>query len=271
MSDPIAAFEAECEERIRRNAVDALLRATAREFVRTSIAARYSYNFQCLGRPIIQYPQDIVGIQELIWAVRPDLIVETGIAHGGSLVLSASMLALLDYCDASASGTALNVRASARRVIGVDIEIRPHNRLAIENHPLAHKIELIEGSSVAQDVIAEVHRRAAGHERVMVLLDSNHTHDHVLRELRAYAPIVSRGSYCVVFDTIIENLPAEAYPDRPWSPGSNPMTAVGTFLAEIAAAPSSVGDGAPLQFLVDRDMDARLLVSAAPGGYLRRV
>ena len=270
MSDPIAAFERECTERIRRNGIDALLRTTADEFVRTSIAARYSYNFRWLGRPIIQYPQDMVGIQELIWALRPDLIVETGIAHGGSLVLSASMLALLDYCDASASGTILNVRASTRRVIGVDIEIRPHNRLALENHPLRHKIELIEGSSVAQDVIAEVHRRAAGHEHVMVLLDSNHTHDHVLAELLAYAPLVTVGSYCVVFDTVIEHLPKETYPDRPWGPGNNPHTAVQEFLAQASAGRVRDACENVLAFTVDTDIDSKLQISVASRGYLRR-
>ena len=119
------------------------------EFMLESIKSRYSYNFLCLGRPIIQYPQDIVAMQELIWSVRPDLIIEMGIAHGGSLILSASMLALLDYVDASISGHQLDPKTSRRRVLGIDIDIRSHNRAAIENHPMAHMIDMIEGSSVA--------------------------------------------------------------------------------------------------------------------------
>lgn len=268
--EPSKAFQAEVARNIAALAGAYALRAESDRWLRDSLAYRYSYNFSWLGRPIIQYPQDMVEIQELIWALRPDLIVETGIARGGSLVLSASMLALLDYCDASASGTALNVRASTRRVMGVDIEIRPHNRLALENHPLRHKIELIEGSSVAQDVIAEVHRRAVGHERVMVLLDSNHTHDHVLAELLAYAPLVTVGSYCVVFDTVIEHLPKEMYPERPWGPGNSPHTAVQEFLAQASAGRVRDAYGNVLAFTVDTDIDSKLQISVAPRGYLRR-
>jgi cephalosporin hydroxylase len=238
--------------------VDDALSRSADAFMRESIQARYSYGFSWLGRPVIQYPQDIVAVQELVWAVRPDLIIETGIAHGGSLILSASLLALLDVCDASESGTSFDPRACRRRVLAVDVDIRAHNRAAIEAHPLAPRIDMLQGSSIADDIIAEVHARAASYRNVMVFLDSNHTHDHVLAELEAYAPLVSPGSYCVAFDTIVERLPKSMYPDRSWGPGDNPMTAVHAFLKTHP------------EFAIDSDIQNRLLITVAPDGYLKR-
>ncbi len=251
-------FEKETEYRLANNSADSGLRNAAAIFMRESIRAQYSYNFRVLGRPVIQYPQDIVAIQELIWEIKPDLIIETGIAHGGSLILSASMLALLDYCDAVENGEMLDPKATKRRVLGIDIDIRAHNRAAIEAHPMAHRIDMIQGSSIAPEVIAQVQAQAVGYERVMVILDSNHTHAHVLAELQAYAPLVSQGSYCVVFDTVIEDLPAGMYPDRPWDVGNNPKTAVREYLTQNP------------NFEVDEDMEAKLLITVAPGGYLRR-
>lgn len=251
-------FEDEMRVRVRANFHDDALMDSARIFLRASIQSMYSYNFSALGRPIIQYPQDMVAIQELIWRIRPDLVIETGIAHGGSLILSASMLALLDYCDAIEAGRPLDPMATHRRVLGIDIDIRAHNRAAIEAHPMSHRIDMLQGSSIAPDMVAEVRKRAASHERIMVFLDSNHTHDHVLAELEAYAPLVSPGSYCVVFDTVIEDLPAGMYPDRPWDVGNNPKTAAREFLSRNH------------DFEVDEDMDAKLLITVAPGGYLRR-
>src|SRR5258706_3038239 len=198
---------------------------------------RYSYNFSWLGRPIIQYPQDIVAIQELIWQVKPDLVIETGIAHGGSVIMTASMLALLDYCDAVQARRTLDPSQARRRVLGIDIDIRPHNRVAIEKHPMAHRIDMIEGSSIAPEVVAQVAQRMKGYTRILVCLDSNHTHDHVLAELEAYAPLVSPGMYCVVFDTVIEHMPAEMHRNRPWAPGNSPMTAVRRFLSTIEEKP----------------------------------
>lgn len=252
-------FEQETRERIRAMTQDEALKSSAAEFTRRSITARYSYNFRWLGRPIIQYPQDMVAVQELVWSTRPDLIIETGIAHGGSLLLSASLLALLDIADATEAGQVIDPRQPRRRVLGVDIDIREHNRRAIESHPLANRIEMIQGSSVDPDIIAKVARRAEGVGRVMVCLDSNHSHEHVLAELRAYAPLVTTGCHCVVFDTIVEKLPAGLYPDRPWDVGDNPMTAVAEFLA--------TDNG----FVVDTELEDKLLVSVAPGGYLKRV
>lgn len=235
------------------------LRRAGADFMRESTRPKYSYNFTSLGRPIIQYPQDMVAMQELIWSVRPDLIIEMGIAHGGSLVLSASALVLLDYTDAVQSSEMLDPKSSKRKVLGVDIDIREHNRKAIETHPMAHMIDMIEGSSIAPDIIARVHEVAENYDRVLVCLDSNHTHDHVLAELEAYAPLTSKGSYCVVFDTIIEDLPDDMYPDRPWAVGDNPKTAVWEYLRTHP------------EFEIDKSIDHKLLISVAPDGYLRRV
>lgn len=251
-------FPAEVKGRLAAAVGNVSLQKSAGAFLRDSIAAQYSYNFFWLGRPIIQYPQDMVAMQELIWQVKPDLIVETGIAHGGSLIFSASMLALLDLCDATTQGTTLDPSAPRRRVLGVDIDIRAHNRAAIEAHPLANRIDMIQGSSIDPEIVAEVRQRAEGAQRVMVCLDSNHTHDHVLAELEAYAGLTSVGSYCVVFDTVVEDLPAEMYPNRPWGPGNNPKSAVHAWL------PANPG------FNIDHEIDAKLQVSVAPDGFLRR-
>ncbi len=242
-------FEDERRERISANGSNAELKRVSDEFVVTSVAAQYSYNFSWLGRPIIQYPQDIVAMQELIWAIQPDLVIETGIAHGGSLIFTASMLELVAACGGPADA----------QVIGIDIDIRSHNRAAIEAHPMSRRIRMIEGSSIAPDVVAKVAETVSAKQRVLVCLDSNHTHDHVLAELNAYASFVTVGSYCVVFDTVIENLPAEASADRPWGPGDNAMTAAKTF---VASHP---------EFEVDRQIDNKLLITVAPSGYLKRV
>lgn len=252
-------FQQETRERLHAARTDARLRAAARSFTEASIAAKYSYNFLWMGRPVIQYPQDIVAMQELVWATRPDLIIETGIAHGGSLVLSASLLAMLDYADAEAIGETVDPRAPRRRVLGVDIDIRAHNRDAILAHPMARRIDMLQGSSIDAGIVEQVRQAAGSHERVMVCLDSNHTHEHVLAELRAYAPLVTPGCYCVVFDTVIEDLEPGSFADRPWDVGDNPRTAVAAFLA---------GND---DFVVDEETEAKLLVSVAPGGYLRRV
>ena len=256
--NPADTFQSEVQDRLQKNRTSDVLCNAARAFMHASTQPKYSYNFSALGRPIIQYPQDMVAIQEMIWRIKPDLVIETGIAHGGSLILNASMLALLDYCDAVEAGKTLDPNAPRRRVLGIDIDIRAHNRAAIEMHPMAHRIDMIQGSSITPEVIAEVGKRAAQFQRIMVFLDSNHTHEHVLAELEAYAPLVSPGSYCVVFDTVIENLPAGMYPDRPWDVGNNPKTAVREFLSRNP------------DFEVDEDMDAKLLITVAPGGYLRR-
>jgi cephalosporin hydroxylase len=251
-------FENEVAARLRDTAENAPLQKAAAKFLEESIAAHYSYNFFWMGRPIIQYPQDMVAMQELIWQVCPDVIVETGIAHGGSLILSASLLAMLDLCDATEAGEMLDPRKPKRRVVGVDIDIRAHNRTAIEAHPMANRITMIQGSSIDQAIVAQVRAAVGDAKRVMVCLDSNHTHDHVLAELNAYAPMVTPGSYCVVFDTVVEDLPEKLSFDRPWGPGANPKTAIQAWLPTQS------------DFEVDKKIDQKLVVSVAPSGYLRR-
>jgi cephalosporin hydroxylase len=253
------SFEQEVLSRIEDNSKNSLLLRAKSEFMQQSIMANYSYNFSWLVRPIIQYPQDMVAMQELIWQVRPDLIIETGIAHGGSLILSASMLAMIDYCEAVEEGRMLDPKASRRRVLGLDIDIRAHNRAAIEGHPLAHKIDMIQGSSINPDIIAQVNDYANGHKRILVCLDSMHTHDHVLAELEAYAPLVSPDSYCIVFDTIIEDMPDDMFPNRPWGKGNNPKTAVWQYLKTHT------------EYEIDKSIEHKLLITVASDGYLKRV
>lgn len=246
---PQDQFDQEVREEIAAQGASRELADMSRIWITKVNAQKYSYHFSWMGRPIIQYPQDIVAMQEIIWRVQPDLIIETGIAHGGSLIFSAAMLELNAACGGPAQA----------QVLGLDIDIRAHNRQAIEAHPMARRISMIEGSSIAPEVIRDVHARAAGKQRVLVCLDSNHTHAHVLAELEAYAPLVTVGSYCVVFDTIIEDLPKSSQPVRPWGPGDNPKTAAREW---VEAHP---------EFEVDRSVDGKLLVSVAPEGYLLRV
>ena len=268
--DAIEQFRKERARRIAGNAKDARLLEASRSFLLESIRAAYSYNFDWLSRPIIQYPQDIVAMQELIWAVRPDLVIETGIAHGGSIIMSASMLAMLDYCDALESGEQLDPRMTRRRVLAIDVDIRSHQRAAIAAHPMSHRIDMIEGSSIAADIVAQAQERASGYQRTLICLDSNHTHEHVLAELEAYAPLTSVGSYCVVFDTVIADLPQEFFPHRPWGKGNNPKTAVHEYLRRLRHEGRKAADGAALTLEIDKTIDNKLLITVAPDGYLRR-
>jgi cephalosporin hydroxylase len=251
-------FLEECRDRIFHYP-NSEIQHTADDFMRASTQPKYSYNFSWMGRPIIQYPQDMVAMQELIWSIKPDLIIETGIAHGGSLIFMASILAQLDMAEAIEEGTSFNPKESHRKVLGIDIDIRAHNRVAIEVHPMASRIQMIQGSSIAPEIIEQVKQIASNYKRILICLDSNHTHDHVLAELQAYAPLTSVGSYCVVFDTIVEDLPAEMFPDRPWGPGDNPKTAVWEYLKTHA------------EFEIDKSIQHKLLITVAPDGYLKRV
>lgn len=241
--NPIAEFIKERHERIHNNGANADLKKAAALFNLESNKAQYSYNFSWMGRPIIQYPQDMIAMQELIWQIRPDWIVETGIAHGGSLIYYASLLELI----------------GSGRVLGIDIDIREHNRKEIEAHPMFKRISMIQGSSVDEAIVDQVSRTIQGGERVVVCLDSNHTHEHVFRELQLYADFVSVDSYLVVFDTIVDDLPDGYLPGRRWGKGNNPKSAVKQFLAQND------------QFVVEEGIDKKLLLSVAPGGYLRRV
>lgn len=246
--NPIDQFRSEQLQNIANLGNDSQVKESAIDFVLKSAPHKYTYNFSWLGRPIIQYPQDMVAIQELIWSVQPDLIIETGIAHGGSLILSASILELNAMCGGIVDA----------EVLGIDIDIRVHNREQIEAHPMFKRISMIQGSSIDPDIIEEVQLKTIGKQKVLVFLDSNHTHTHVLSELNAYAPLVSVGSYCVVFDTLIEDLPHDMFWNRPWGVGNNPKTAVHEYLKTHP------------EFEVDKTIEHKLLITVAPDGFLKR-
>lgn len=239
----IEKFEAEVVANIAGLQQDRDLQALSRIWLREITPHKYAYNFKWMGRPIIQFPQDMLAMQEIVWAARPDLIIETGVAHGGSVLYYASLLELMGHGE----------------VVGIDIDIRAHNRTAIEAHPMCRRVRLIQGSSVDPEVVAQVHALAKG-KRVIVVLDSNHTHEHVLAELRAYAPLVCSGGYCIVMDTVLEDMPEHLISeDRPWGVGDNPKTAVHEYLKEDKS------------FAIDKALEAKLLITVAPDGYLRRL
>lgn len=267
----INPFDLFVQSNIDRIGADHDFQGLTNIWLREAIRYNYAQNFTWLGRPIIQVPTDIYAIQEIIWKVKPDLVIETGIAHGGSLILSASMLAQLDYCEAVESGQVLDPKQSKRKVLGIDIDIRQHNREAIESHPLAHLIEMIQGSAIASDVVARVQEKARDYKTVLIFLDSNHTHDHVLAELEAYAPLTSAGSYCVVWDTGVEDLPAELCTDRPWGKGNNPKTAVWEYLRRLKSEGRMAVNDVPLNFEIDKTIEHKLVITASPDGFLKRI
>lgn len=237
-------FEMEKRKNIRNLGEDQKLLAASREWLAAASVHKYSYNFTWLGLPIIQFPQDILAMQEIIWRIKPDLIIETGIARGGSLIFYASILELL---------------GGNGRVLGIDIDVREHNRKAIESHPLSKRITMFQGSSVDEKALQVARDFAHGKRAVLVALDSSHAHAHVLKELSLYSPFVTKDSYIVVFDTIIEDMPDGFFPDRPWGKGNNPLTAVREFLKKTD------------RFVIDKEMQNKLLITVAPDGYLRCV
>lgn len=242
-------FKRECADEIARMGNDSELAAQTRSWMDLANRAKYSYHFEWMGRPVIQYPQDILALQEIIWTVKPDLIIETGIAHGGSLIFSASMLEL----------NAISGGPQDAQVLGIDVDIRRHNRAAIEAHSMTRRISMIQGSSVAPEVVSAVKAKAAGKGSILILLDSNHTHDHVLAELEAYAELTTIGSYCVVYDTVIEDMREESFSDRPWGRGNNAKTAARDFLKHHP------------EFEIDKSIQHKLLITVAPDGYLKRI
>ncbi len=257
--NPHELFKNEVDQNVDGLSKDADLQALSRVWVREISRHKWAYNFSWLGRPAIQFPNDAWAMQELIWSIKPDLIIETGIAHGGSLIFSASMLAQLDLCEAIETDSIMDPKVSKRKVLGIDIDIRPHNRAAIEAHPMSSRIQMIQGSSIAPEVISDVKALAKGYSRTLIFLDSNHTHEHVLSELQAYAPLTSVGSYCCVFDTLVEDMPSDMFPDRPWGPGNNPKTAVWEYLKSHP------------EFEIDKSIQHKLLITVAPDGYLKRI
>ncbi|MBX9693796.1 MAG: cephalosporin hydroxylase family protein [Cyanobacteria bacterium] len=240
--DPVALFNSEKQKNIEAMADDQELRDLTRAWFRRSFSHKYSYNFSWMGRPIIQYPQDLLAMQEIIWQIKPQLIIETGIAHGGSIIYYASLLELI-------GGEGL--------VVGIDIDIRAHNRVEIEKHPMSKRIHLLEGSSLSDEIVDKAKEYAQGKSPILVILDSNHTHEHVYKELELYSPLVTEGSYLVVFDTVVEDMTDDFFPDRPWGVGNNPGTAVREFLTKND------------RFVVDVEMDKKLVISVAPAGYLK--
>ena len=237
-------FEAQKRENIKKLGEDHKLSEDSKRWIADASVYKYSYNFRWLGLPIIQFPQDIIAMQEIVWQVKPDLIIETGIARGGSLIFYASMLELI---------------GKNGQVLGIDVDIREHNRRAIENHPLSKRIRMFRGSSTDRKTVQVARELAQAKKRVLVALDSNHTHDHVLKELNLYSPLVTKHSYLVVFDTIIEDMPDGYYADRPWGKGNNPKTAVHEFLKKND------------RFVIDKEIESKLLITVAPDGYLRCV
>ncbi|MDP1980246.1 cephalosporin hydroxylase family protein [Undibacterium sp.] len=254
-------FKAECQAEVAQQGTNTELKELTNQWISTAAEHKYSYHFEWLGRPIIQHPQDMIGLQQLLWNIQPDLVIETGIARGGSLIFSASILELIALCGGNPDA----------KVLGIDIDIRDHNRQAILEHPMSKRIEMIQGSSIAADIVESVHKFAAGYKKILVCLDSNHTHDHVLEELKLYAPLVSKGSYCVVFDTIIEDLPAGSGPVRPWGKSNNPKTAVWEYLKQLEASNATGRDDGQLNFIIDKEIENQLLITVAPDGFLKRV
>jgi len=258
-------------EFIARGAADSSFLELTRQWFERANSYEYSYHYSWLSRPIIQYPQDIIAVQELIWQIKPDLIIETGIAHVGSLIMNAAMLAMLDYCEAVEAGKSLDPVATRRKVLGIDIDNRPHNRSAIESHPMSHHIDMLQGSSIDPDIVTQVHNYSKDHDCILVMLDSNHTHEHVLAELEAYAPLTSKHSYCVAFDTVVEDMPENNFPDRPWGKGNNPKTAVREYLRRLQDEGRAASDGTPLTLAIDENITNKLLITVAPDGYLKRL
>ena len=235
-------FKQERRAEISKMTQDTDISAQTLKWICDTARYKYTYNFEWMGRPIIQFPQDMIAMQEIIWKLKPQLIIETGIAHGGSLVFYASMLELL---------------GNDGIVLGIDIDIRMHNRAEIEKHPMFKRIEMIEGSSIDKDVVEQVYGFAKAKSPILVVLDSLHTHTHVLNELNAYSPLVTKDSYLVVFDTIVEDMPDDFFQDRPWRKGDNPKTAVWEFLKSNK------------RFEVDKEIERKLLITVAPNGYLK--
>lgn len=259
---PLEQYQQDIDERVGKYQSNTGLQEASKEFFnQIGIGkADYVYNFTWLGVPIIQIPQDLQALQEIVWEVKPDLIIEAGIAWGGSLVFSASLLAILEACGEIENG----------QVLGLDVDIRAHNKTMLEAHPLAKKITMFEGSSISDEIIAKVHEFAKDYKRIMVCLDSNHTHDHVLAELEAYAPLVSKGSYCMVGDTVIEDAPEGMVSARPWGKGNSPKTAVWAYLEKLNTENILATDGNKLEFEIDKKIEHKIVLTGSPDGYLQR-
>ena len=240
---------------------DEKLKSLTNDWIIESARLKYSYHFNWLGRPIIQYPQDIIGLQEILWKVQPDIVIETGIARGGSLIFFSSILELIALCGGPESS----------KIIGIDIDIRSHNKQAILDHPLSKRIEMIEGSSTDTKIYEQIKEKVEIGKKILVCLDSNHTYKHVKKELDLYGPLISKGSYIIVCDTIIEDMPQNFFADRTWGTGDNPKTAVLDYVSELNQNSSYGNDGELLKFQIDTEIENKLLITVSPSGYLKRV
>ena len=256
--DPVSIFTKECKEEINKQSQDQLFLELSQNWMNQSWKHKYTYHFNWLGRPIIQMPQDILALQEIIWNIKPDLIIETGIAHGGSLCLTASLLALLELEEMQNNSISQD-EIIKRKVIGIDIDIRQHNRELIENHFLSDKIEMIESSSVNKDTFNKIKSLSKDYSNILVMLDSNHTESHVLEELNLYSSLISKNSYCIVFDTIVEKMDSEFSKNRPWNKKNSPQSAIQKFLKRNK------------NFIVDKTIDKKIILSMAPGGFLKKI
>lgn len=245
-SDPKPIVTREEFSRIQRDAAVGMARDqdllhAARDVLARADSHRWLHQNTWMGEPVLNLPQDMFALQDIIWRTRPEFIIEIGVAWGGGMLFHSTLLEVL----------------GGGKVIGVDIFIPPDLRERLASHAtLSRRIELIEGSSIAPETVERVRSIVGASRRTLVVLDSHHTHDHVLAELRAYAPLVGRGCYLVAGDTIVEHIAAPAHRPRPWGPGNNPATAVKAFLSECP------------RFAVDQDLERRLLLSCHPGGYL---
>ena len=242
-------FEIEVSTRISKQISNNQLKAHANAFLTESLKSQYIYNFSWLGRPIIQTPQDLIALQEIIFKIKPDLIIDVGVARGGSLIYCASILELVGIYGGNKHS----------KVLGVEIDLKDHNRQAILASPLSPKIRIIDGSSIDPSVVSLIQAEVSKVKTVLVCLDSLHTHKHVLSELNAYSNFVSVGSYCIVFDTSIEGQNDELFSDRPWKSGNSPGSAVGEFLQHNK------------DFIVDERIDGQLVITMNKRGYLKRI
>ena len=237
-------FEKQNKTNILKMSKDKTFQKLTKSWFKSSEKYQYSYHFSWMGRPIIQYPQDMIALQEIIWKIKPDLIIETGIARGGSLIFSASILQLIGKGS----------------VVGIDIDIRKHNRIEIEKHSMFKRIKMIEGSSIDEKIVKKVYQLAKNKKRTLIILDSNHSHEHVLKELKLYSPLVTKNSYLVVFDTVIEDISTPktlSHKNRPWGKGDNPKTAVKSFL--------KINN----RFIIDKEIENKLMITVAPSGFLK--
>ena len=242
--DELKKFQKVKNKNIGAMGKDKELKKKSMDWMIYSEKYKYTYNFEWMGRPIIKYPNDMVIQQEIIWKLKPDLIIETGIAHGGSLIFTASMMKMMDIKG---------------EVVGVDIDIREHNKKLIEDHPLYNMITMYEGDSTSEEIVEKVEKHIKGKKTIMVFLDSFHTEEHVLKELNIYSKFVTTGSYCVVLDTFIEFFPQGYFSERPWDVGNNPYTATKKFLSENN------------KFNIDTELTNKVMITETIDGYLKRI